>query len=134
MTVNDLRRIFFNFAPSIENTQAYIEVFEKEIIAKVNKNQRIKLQNMKLKNDLSEKDNEIQRLIHDQKKLKNDFSNKLSQKDIEIHKLKHELHKLMNDLPKSLELINNDTYKLHTNIDIKNNLSKNSKSKKARTK
>lgn len=69
----------------MDNMETYNEDLESEIIATANKMQRVKLQNMKLKNDfanqLREKDNEIH-------KLKLDFSNQLREKDNVISKLK----------------------------------------------
>lgn len=86
VTTNDLRPIFFNYAPLIDNEQTYINDLETEIISTANKYQRVRLQNIKLKND---------------------FSNQMREKDIEnqklqdaVLKLKHDLHKLKHDLQK----------------------------------
>lgn len=85
VTANDLRPIYFNFVPMMNNMETYNEDLESEIIATANKMQRVKLQNMKLKSDfanqLREKDNEIH-------KLKLDLSNQLREKDSVILKLK----------------------------------------------
>lgn len=100
MTINDLRRAYFNFAPSIDNMQTYIEDLKTEIISTANKYQRVKLENMELKNDVSnqlkEKDNEIMKLREKHSEMKEKLNENHKLQEL-VRELQRELHTHQHD-------------------------------------
>lgn len=74
VTMDSVRRIYFNISSVTDNVQTYVDDLNAEIIAKANKLQLVKLQNKQIKhecsNQIKEKDYQIQKLNEKIKKLK----------------------------------------------------------------
>lgn len=91
VNINDLRRIYFNFAPGWDNMQTYSQYLEQEMDKKALKFESMKREHLRLiadhKDAMGKKDDEIS-------EIKMQTTNRLREKDDEIRKVKNELQKL----------------------------------------